>query len=236
MMTMPELDYRRVQASTVDVRNALQEFAHTLGRHGGRLPGNFLTPDLGVITTSMDEPAFQPQSAQHVVRPTVSPDVQARHLREMALFLDRSQDETLRLPSKNDEFMERAYPHGTTWLTGRELERRLSHSEGTLARNLHRLPPIIVTQEASAFADAANLRTEADVVCRLVLRLPAAEHARMTVVHDHEDGRSNLHVTVRTSAAVDEVVGAEDKLHDALFDNLAPASRSLFSIGYEFSG
>ena len=51
-----------------------------------------------------------------------------------------------------------------------------------------------------------------------------------------EDGRSNLHVTVRTSAAVDEVVGAEDKLHDALFDNLAPASRSLFSIGYEFSG
>ena len=232
MMTMSDLDFRRVQDSTVEERTALQEFSPTLGRHRVRIQANSLTPDLGWITTSLDEPAFQPQSAQHIVRP----DVQAQHVRAMMLFVDRLPDEALRLPSKNDEFRERAYPHRTTWLTGLGLERTLSHREGTLAQNLHRLPPIIVTQEASAFADAANLRIEADVVCRLVLRLPAAEHARMTVVHDHEDGRSNLHVTVRTSAAVEEVVAAEDQLHDELFDNLAPASRSLFSIGYEFRG
>ena len=107
----------------------------------------------------------------------------------------------------------------------------------TLAPNQHRAPRFIVTQEANAFADAANVRTDVDVLCRLVLRLlPAAEHALMAVVQDLEDGTSSLHVTVRTSAAVDEVVDAEDQLHNAMFDHLTPASRSLFSIGYEFGG
>ena len=98
-------------------------------------------------------------------------------------------------------------------------------------------PRIIVTREARAFADAKNVRTDADVVCRLALRLlPSAEKALLSVVHDHEDGRSNLHVTVRTSATVDDIVGAEDQFHDALFDRLPSANRLLFSIGYEFSG
>ena len=94
---------------------------------------------------------------------------------------------------------------------------------------------IEVTAEADDLARSLGVRKDADTVLQLAKRfVPEAEHAKMTVTCDFEDGTKALHVTVRTSAPPDEVVSAEDRLHEALFDRLTPVSRSCFSIDYDF--
>ena len=94
---------------------------------------------------------------------------------------------------------------------------------------------IEVTGEADDLARSLGVRKDANIVLRLAQRfVPEAEHAKMTVTCDFEDGTKALHVTVRTSAPPDEVVSAEDRLHEALFDHLTPVSRSCFSIDYDF--
>ena len=220
MMTTPEVDFRRGQAATMEVRNTFREFAPTLGGPRVRRQASSFAPDLGWTMSPIHERVFQPQAMDATT-----------------LRFDHLADGTLRLPGWSIEFVDRAFSRPTAWWTGQGLEQSLHQRVVTLARNVHLSPRIIVTREASAFADAENVRTDADVVCRLALRLlPSAEKARLSVVHDHEDGRPNLHVTVRTSATVEDIVGAEDQLHDALFDRLPSANRLLFSIGYEFGG
>ena len=234
MMTMSTLGLQRLKTSTA-ARNAWQAFSPTLGRDSGRVQVLSPTPWLGRIATPTDEPTFELPPVQHVESLAAGPDVQIRQPGMMPLRFDNWSDETVRCPSEIEKLLDRADPRPTWSMRWQELERRPNDMAIMLAQNKHRTPRIIVTQEASAFADAANVRTDVDILCRLVLRLlPAAEHALMTVVHDLEDGTSSLHVTVRTSAAVDEVVDAEDQLHNAMFDHLTPASRLLFSISYEF--
>ena len=88
---------------------------------------------------------------------------------------------------------------------------------------------------ACVFASTARFRADAEVVSSLVGRLvPRTQRVLVDVVRDPEDGESTLHMTVRTSASPDDVVSAENQLHDALFERLPPDSRVLFSIGYEF--
>ena len=94
---------------------------------------------------------------------------------------------------------------------------------------------IEVTAEADDLARSLGVRKDANIVLRLAQRfVPEAEHAKMTATCDFEDGTKALHVTVRTSAPPDEVVSAEDRLHEALFDHLSPVSRPCFSIDYDF--
>ena len=95
--------------------------------------------------------------------------------------------------------------------------------------------PVAWTVGARVFASTARLRTDAEVVASLTRNLvPGTRRVEIDVVRDPEDGESSLHLTVRTSASPDDVVAAEDQLHDALFNRLKPASRVLFSIAYEF--
>ena len=234
MMTMSELGWQRPRAATAE-RNAWQVFSPTLGRESGRVRVLSPAPWLGLIATLTT--TYEPPPTRHVERLAARPDVQDLQPGLMPVRFDSWSDETLRFPSEIGELLYRSNPYPTRSERVQDLEQGLRDMAITLAPNQHRAPRFIVTQEANAFADAANVRTDVDILCRLVLRLlPAAEHALMAVVQDLEDGTSSLHVTVRTSAAVDEVVDAEDQLHNAMFDHLTPASRSLFSIGYEFGG
>lgn len=114
-------------------------------------------------------------------------------------------------------------------------QRKLDWFAGRQAPGWTASTGIEVTREADELARALGVRKDANVVLRLAQRfVPGAEHAEMTVVRDFEDGATCLHVKVRTSASPAEVVDAEDRLHEALFDRLTPVSRSRFSIGYEF--
>lgn len=124
-------------------------------------------------------------------------------------------------------------PRRSAWAAGGQ--RKLDSFAGRQAPSWTASTGIEVTGEADELARALGVRKDANVVLRLAQRfVPGAEHAEMTVVRDFEDGATGLHVTVRTAASPAEVVDAEDGLHEALFDRLTPASRSLFSIGYEF--
>ena len=230
MMTMSELGLQRLKASTAE-RNVWQVLSPRLGRDSGHVQGLSPTPWLGLIVTPAA--TFEPLPAQHVEKLAARPGVQTGQPGVMPLRFDRGSDETLRGPHEIDDLLDRAYP--TRSVRGQDLGQGLRHMVITLTQNQYRAPRFTVAQEANVFADAENVRTDVDVLCRLVLRLlPEAVHALVTVVPDLEDGTSSLHVTVRTSAAVDEIVDAEDQLHNAMFDHLTPASRSLFSIGYEF--
>ncbi len=94
---------------------------------------------------------------------------------------------------------------------------------------------IETAREVDAFAQTAGARADVSVVGELCLRLlPETEDVFVTVTHDPEDGTAGLHFRVRTSAPIDTVVAAEDRLHEALFERISSARRSLFSIGYEF--
>lgn len=67
--------------------------------------------------------------------------------------------------------------------------------------------------------------------CRDIIR--NAEAVSVTLRHDPEDGSAGIHFTVRTSAGVDTVLEAQDRLHEAL-GKIPVDHRELFSIGYHF--
>ena len=231
MMTMSELGLQGLKVSTAE-RNAWQVLSPTLGGDRGRVQVLFHTPSLGLIATPTAK--FETLRAQHVEGIVAHSGVQVGQPGVMSFRFDSGSDETWRDPREIDEVLDRTcLPRSAKW---QDLDQELRYTAITLAPNQHRVPRFTVTQEANAFADAENIRTDVEVLCRLALQmLPDAVHALVTVVPDLEDGTSSLHVTVRTSAAMDEIVDAEDQLHNAMFDHLTPASRSLFSIGYEFS-
>ena len=122
-------------------------------------------------------------------------------------------------------------PSGTqNWI---RMERRSRRSEENW--EFERPASIEVTGEADDLARSLGVWKDANIVLRLAQEfVPEAEHAKMTVNRDFEDGTTTLHVTVQTSAPPDEVVSAEDRLHEALFEHLTPVGRSCFSIGYDF--
>lgn len=102
-------------------------------------------------------------------------------------------------------------------------------------RTLRKLPEIVVTADADNYATTLRARDDVNSVLRLVLLIvPGACGAQVSVVHDMEDGTTNLRLRIRTSATTTEVLDAEDDLHDALFDRLRPATRSLFAVSYDF--
>jgi len=94
---------------------------------------------------------------------------------------------------------------------------------------------IEVTDGVRALAEQAGATEDVYVIGELCLRLvPEARRVLVTVTHDPEDGTTGLHFRVRTSAPIETVVAAEDRLHEALFERVPSVRRSLFSIGYEF--
>ena len=96
-------------------------------------------------------------------------------------------------------------------------------------------PRIETTGDVDAWAGSEGASGDVSAIGDLFLWLvPGANSVVVTVTHDPEDGTTGLHFHVRTSAPIDTVVAAEDRLHEALFDRIPSARRSLFSIGYEF--
>ena len=132
-------------------------------------------------------------------------------------------------------FAERLQPDRLdSWGTSGRRAQGFPCSESPVARFL-KPPPVAWTVGARVFASKARLETDAETVSSLARNLvPGTRQVQIDVVRDPEDGESSLHLTVRTSASPDDVQSAEDRLHDALFNHLTPASRVLFSIAYEF--
>jgi hypothetical protein len=92
-----------------------------------------------------------------------------------------------------------------------------------------------VAPDVAALARHLEASEDLHVIAEMCLRLvPEARRVFVTVTHDPEDGTTGLHFQVRTRATIDSVVAAEDRLHDALFDRIPSARRSLFSVGYDF--
>lgn len=202
--------------------NAAQVFRHSIGWDKASAFVNSLAPLMDPMTASRAEAAVPGPFDQ---------DAEAFRFRS-SWRVGRSSNS--RLDARGVEPLSEALVPRRSVLAGGGQE-KLDSFTGRRAPGLTASTGIEVTGEADRLARALGARRDANMVLRLAQRLvPGAEHARMTVVHDFEDGATGLHVTVRTSASPDEVVDAEDRLHEALFDRLTPVGRSRFSIGYDF--
>lgn len=94
---------------------------------------------------------------------------------------------------------------------------------------------IEIASDVAVCARRAGASEDVYVIGELCLRLvPKAKRVFVTITRDPEDGTTGLHFRVRTSAPIDVVVAAEDGLHEAFFERIPGARRSLFSIGYDF--
>lgn len=94
---------------------------------------------------------------------------------------------------------------------------------------------LLLTPEVRTFAEKHGVTAGIEAMCELAYSmLPAVKQVSVEVICDPEDGEFSLHVTVHTSAEADEVLEAEERLYDALFDRVEPTGRRLLSLGYIF--
>lgn len=111
---------------------------------------------------------------------------------------------------------------------------RFSLFRGNPSGHLVSSSRIEIAPGVDACARSAGALEDVSVIGELCLRyVPDAKRVLVMVTHDPEDGTMGLHFHIRTSAEIETIVAAEDRLHEAVFERIPVARRQLFSIGYE---
>ena len=209
-------------------RIGIAQDSFPFGWGSGQLPVNSLAPAMGLVGMSSAEG-----------RPHYPLEHDVETLEQNAPRVRVSQRNALasRMDYLRTHIAHQTYPG--TWLGESSMcgSMRQGFPEAARTRLTDLFEPrLVLTPEAAAFAESVDVGDEIQIMLWLAQRhLPGTERAVVAAIRDPEDGTSSLHMTVRTSASVHEVVEAEDRLHDALFDRLTRASRSLISLGYEFA-
>lgn len=201
----------------------------SLGWGIGQLPVNSLAPAMGLIGMRFsveDKPHY---TLEHDVETLEQDAPRVRDTQRNAL--------AARMDHLRAHIVQQTHPG--TWLGESSMcgSMRRGLPETVTTRLADRFEPrLVLTPEAAAFAESVGVSDDIQIVFWLAQRhIPGTERAVVAAIRDPEDGTSSLHMTVRTSASAHEVVEAEDRLHDALFDRLTRASRWLISLGYEFA-